>query len=288
MKKITSIFMIVLSIVLLFGIASAASADGITVLDYTRPNGLTQRITAEIANLEGFNPNMVSLGDNNCAKALKYLKDTKEPTITVWFWFSNELGGSNEHCKNLDADLFITSYAKTYLNVCSKFTEDNINMFRNGNFKIGYPAFYKTEAKILADLLKELSINNVQFVPYAVVPDVMAALEIGEISYGIFITPSAQNNCEITLNPIAPENRVSVYSFSEGNVDVRPIYVNYAVIGVNVDQEFIRRSVAALTNSIEWQEKFPNFYDDVIEIERNDQLKMLLSDLEYMRNFYEQ
>jgi hypothetical protein len=286
MKKIIILFWAVVSLIFV-NIPVIAIADDTKILDYTRPNGLTQRLTTEISNLPGFDSNMISL--KGCAGVLNYLKNTKEPTIALWFWFSNELGGSGEHCQNLNTeDFFITSYAKTYLNICSTNTVNNTDVFRGGNYRLGYPSVYKKEAEILAELLKQLSIENVKLVPYKQAPDVMAALEIGEVSYGIFITPSKEHNCEITLNPRAPKDKLSIYSFSEKQIDPRPLYGNWVVIGANVDKEFVRNSIVTLINSESWQAKFPDFYDATAEVLKDQQLKKVLADLEYIIEFHEQ
>lgn len=277
-KTILSIFATVIAI------TSGAFASDITVLDYTRPNGLGQQINSQIANLPGFNSNMVVLGTNNdCGAVLNYLRNTDEPTVTSWFWFSNELGNVNQFCQNLDVDsLFVTAYAKTYINICSSNEENNIDFFRSGGFKFGYPSTYRVQASLLENLLGDLGIENVRFVPYDRVPDVMAALSVGEVSYGIFVTPNISFNCEISLDPTPQENSVSIYSFSEMEIAPRPIYINFVVIGSNVDQEFVRSSVEALTNSSEWNELFPGFYDPLIGMQRDEQLKILLDDLEYI------
>jgi hypothetical protein len=274
-----------------FTAASLAHAEEIDILDHYSPTGLAAQLTKEIADMPGFSSTLVNLGRGNCAGVLEHLKTTQKPTIAIWFWFMHEFG-SNEACRNLDQDLFITAYTIAYLNICSTETENNISKFNSGNFKIGYPAHYSNEITLFKQLFNSLEIKNTQFIPYggaAGAKDVRAAIEIGEIDYGIFTTPSSDLNCEITTDPNTID-KVSIYSLGNTNKDIiaLPLFTTFIIIGNNIDYEYLSQHITKLTSTKEWKLKFADFYTGRVTLTRIQQLDLFKLDLQRLKEVFVQ
>lgn len=280
MKKI--IINLATSLFLLTGTASYA--ESIDIVNHYSPTGLAASLTQELSSLKSFNTRIINLGRGNCSGVLDYLKSTNKPTVALWFWFMHEFG-NNKACKDLDPELFVTAYTIAYINICSNNLSDNIDTFLSGNYRVGYPAHYSNEIIMFKELFNSLKIDNVSFVPYGGgqgAKEVRAAIEIGEIAYGLFTTPSSDLNCELTTDPKATNNRVSVYSLSDKYITPYPLFTTFVIIGKNIDIDYVRQQVLKLTNTEGWLSKFVNFYSDRPSYAREKQLQLYLKDLEIL------
>jgi hypothetical protein len=256
--------------------ASASYADTIDVVNGNRIGGVSHKILENIvANSDGAFGEIRNFG--TCAEVVNYMSNTDRPTITSWDILRHATS-EDKTCDYASLDTFVTVYGRAYFNVCTltERAENSLERFVSGNARFGVNDYF-TDIVQVENILEGVG-SNASIVRYPASPELLAALEIGEVDF-IYTTRKRENmTCVLTMDPNTNDGTARAIDYFDNSFATAAFTA--VILGANVDPNQVRELIAASAQSEQWVNEFPHYDTSALATDSATQFKQLTVEID--------